>query len=537
MLLTNPTSLPDVASRYLTLLQFPHSKGLLRKHIEEHPFYPSVYGLVNVLKKYQLNCIALEVAAEELDELPPPYIAFLRNQSSGNDFALVTAKDENSVLVSDGKQNAKKMTLDEFKFHWMDVVVVAEVVAESKQPGLAAAQDAAKKGKRKRITVGISAAAIFLLFILLAAGEVPPLYYGSFLFIVLTKCIGLFAALLLLSYEINPYNNVISQVCSVSRKAGCGAVLSSSGAGIAGIKWSEAGCYYFAASLLVSISPGIPPEVKAPLLALAAAAVSPYIIYSVYYQYRVVKQWCRLCLLVQAVLLAEVLWAVVVHWSRFTVPPVGIDTIAVLLICCFVPVAGWLLLKPLFKKAYQHILYSRAYHRLLFHPDIFNRFQFSQPMAADGWQQLGITLGNPGAAHTLLKVCNPYCGPCSKAHQKIEKILEAHKDINIRIIFTATEDDDDIRAIPVRHFVALAAQNPPAELQNALHNWYSAPIKDYGAFAAAFPVKGNTQSYNAELKAMRHWCVESGVTATPSFFLNGRKLPVEYGIEDIVNIL
>jgi hypothetical protein len=51
----------------------------------------------------------------------------------------------------------------------------------------------------------------------------------------------------------------------------------------ASISWSEAGFFYFAASLLFLLFPGLPLGVKLPWIALAATIVAPYVIFSLYY--------------------------------------------------------------------------------------------------------------------------------------------------------------------------------------------------------------------------------------------------------------
>jgi len=51
---------------------------------------------------------------------------------------------------------------------------------------------------------------------------------------------------------------------------------------------------------------------------------------------------------------------------------------------------------------------------MLFNPEIFNGLMQLQPVVTDGWQDIGITIGNPEATNTIIKVCNPYCGPALK---------------------------------------------------------------------------------------------------------------------------
>ena len=73
--------------------------------------------------------------------------------------------------------------------------------------------------------------------------------------------------------------------------------------------------------------------------------------------------------------------------------------------------------------------------------------------SADG---LGIIVGNPNATNTIIKVCNPYCGPCAKAHPAIHDLIKENENIKVQILFTATAKENDKRSKPVKHLLAIA---------------------------------------------------------------------------------
>jgi hypothetical protein len=69
-------------------------------------------------------------------------------------------------------------------------------------------------------------------------------------------------------------------------------------------------------------------------------------------------------------------------------------------------------------------------------------------------------MGNPIATNTLIKVCSPYCGPCAKAHLKIDKLLEDIPNLKVKIIFTTPTQTDDRACKPVSHLLAINEENP-----------------------------------------------------------------------------
>jgi len=105
------------------------------------------------------------------------------------------------------------------------------------------------------------------------------------------------------------------------------------------------------------------------------------------------------------------------------------------------------------------------------------------------------------------------------------------------MIFTAADDDEDMKAFPVRHLMAIAEKNNPVLLRNALDDWYNAKVKDYGQFASRYPMNGELAKQGQKLKAMKKWCGEVKITGTPTVFVNGYELPSQYRISDLKNLL
>lgn len=157
-----------------------------------------------------------------------------------------------------------------------------------------------------------------------------------------------------------------------------------------------------------------------------------------------------------------------------------------------------------------------------------------QKSIGDTANGLGITIGNPNAKYRLTKVCNPYCGPCARAHPVMEELLENNDDLQIQIIFTATDKEDDYRAKPVNHLLAVASKADEKLTKQALDDWYNAPKKEYDIFAAKYGAYTPPSGGQGEaLKQMSDWCVETKIAFTPTFFVNGFQLPEMYSVADL----
>lgn len=527
-----------VASTYKDLLKIKVTDSSLKRDIEENPFFPSLLSISDTFDRYRIPNSAYEVPAENFDELEAPFIALVDVPAVGNDFTLVTAIDNNTVSYLYEKNKSETIGKEEFIKRFKNVVFMAEPGKDSGETNYVENRKKERTEKNNKKLLIVSFAIIGLCWILGNVLNAQVLPYGLIAGI---KLAGLSCAVLLLAYDIDKGNAFVKNICTAGAKTNCDAVLGSKAAKIAGISWAEIGFFYFAFTTLLLLNPGMPFEVKTGWLALINVFAAPYILFSIYYQWRVIKQWCPLCLTVQTVLAAELIYCIAFFWlpvhSFSFLLSGGIASAFQIVALAFTPIIVWYALKPLFLKANDYVTYRNAYKRLQYNPDIFNSLLVQQPKAADNWQELGINIGNPTATNTVIKVCNPYCGPCAKAHPKLEELIAENPNINLKVIFTARNHDHDRGAEVVRHLLAVAALGDGAKTQQALDDWYLAPVKDYKTFAEKYPMNGELKMQNVKLEAMRKWCDESEVTHTPTIFVNGYRLPENYDIKELQFIL
>jgi uncharacterized membrane protein len=187
----------------------------------------------------------------------------------------------------------------------------------------------------------------------------------------LVKLIGLIASVLLLWYDIDKGNPFLKQICSGIQKANCSAVLNTKAATLGGmVTWSEVGFVYFAGSLLFSMLTGI--NEVLPVLSLFSLLALPYIIFSIYYQWKVAKQWCVLCLMVQAVLLAEGILVIANNSLSFSETRTAFaNNFIFALYALLIPSISWFLLKPLLKRLQIAKYEKRSYSMLKFNDQVF----------------------------------------------------------------------------------------------------------------------------------------------------------------------
>jgi uncharacterized membrane protein len=544
------TNLSNIASKYVQCLNIPVTATSVKETIEQNPYYPSLYSLSNTLSKYKIDNVAFEATQDQLADIQAPFVAYMQTPSTGKDFVLVTKKDNNTINYI--AQGSKEITITQKEFisRWQKIILLAEATNTSGEIDYEKKLAKEKTTQQKTVLKYAGLAAILLLLIITSlTGATANYFYSSI--ILFTKLVGLTIASLLLIYEIDKSNTFVKNICTAGKQTNCDAVLNSGAAKFLGMSWSEVGFFYFASTFLFLVMPSLPFAAKLPWLSFAAIAVSPYILFSIYYQYKVVKQWCPLCLATQIVLAAELFWglyfiannSITLSSSLISSPfPPPLERIGGALACILLPIILWYFIKPLLQKAKEATQYKAAYKRLLYHPDTFNT-SLQQQHAVDGWQNLGIIIGNPQAPNTILKVCNPYCGPCAKAHPVLEELIHNNDNYKLQIIFTTKPNATDDGKNPTSHLMAVNATGDKQKIQQALDDWYLTPKKDYETFAQKYPLTTNGSNppplgeMEGALEKMSEWCDKAGIRFTPTIFINGKQLPNNYNVEELKYIL
>ncbi len=516
-------------------VQVTHSS--INNALLNHPDYPSLLSITDVLRQWNIASTAIRVDGEKLHEIPVPFIAYTKN--SGGSFFTITQTTQQYVSYASRGGGRGKIPLEEFLKNWTGIALLAE--AEEK----AGEKDFLQKRRMEFLSslklpvliltaIGISVFAAYQQFY-------QPAIFRVFSTIIALKLAGVVITVLLLWYEIDKANPVLKQICGMGSQTNCAAVLGSKQAKLFGVSWSEIGFFYFAGGFISLLVSGANAAITLQLLAWLNVLALPYTIFSVYYQWRIAKQWCPLCLGVQAILIAEFVTSVATN--SLTANNIGqgvfeffLSTINYQLstfLAFLLPITAWYLLKPLLLQTEEAKRKKRELLKLKYDNRIFNALLPKQKRLEVFPNGLGIVMGNLNATHTIIKVCNPYCGPCANAHPQIDALLEANSDVKVQIIFTATSGESDTRNKPVKHLLAVAGKNDGGLTKQALDDWYLPAKKDYETFAAKYPMNGELAKQDAKVEAMNKWCMDTAIAYTPTFFVNGYQLPDIYTVGDL----
>jgi len=515
------------------------TKKKLAEHIREHREYPSLLALKDSLSIYGIESAAIRKGEYRLEDFETPFISSIQREGWPKaNFTVVTKVESNLVEFIDPISHKKDTTsVEQFERLDKDVILLVDSSSPKDEDNFL------ENKKIQRNSLISKLIPLFLVFIALLSSSGSVLFAHPFsstsvygLIFLLTSCVGLLTTVLLVWHEIDAHNPFLKEVCGGGNsKLNCDAVLSSSSSAFLGINWSAWGFAFFATFFTIQVFlPANPPTIL--LWSYASLLVSPYIVFSVYQQWFVIKQWCPLCLTVQVILAIN---AIVSAFYLFTyidsISSLDIYTLTLSLLTGLSLLIVVYIAIPLLRRANDSKDYEQKWKNLRYSPEIFQALLERSEKITFPVDGLGIVIGNPEAQHEIIKVCNPYCGPCANAHPELESILHKNTDVKIRIIFTATGEDNDMKTPPVAHLLAIQQLHGQKVVHRALDDWYLASVKDYDTFAMKYPMNGELKDQKDKMQAMNKWCNDMKIRATPTIYVNGMELPDSYKVADLKN--
>lgn len=514
-------------------VKITHDK--LTRLIEQHPDFPSLLSISDVLKGFGIDTISAIFSSEALTRLPAPFIATISAHDKNKlYFSVVKQIDDQEITFYD-PQRSKWVTTqhDIFFKRYSGHILICEV---NDQAGDSDYKKLELYRKQRSLLTSLSVIVAGLL-IFIACFHAYSLLGVSALSALLSvglTIIGITISGLLVWHEIDRQNPMLISICKFGAKVNCELVLNSKASKLFGVSCSTIGLTYFAGNLLILMLNGIINRQSHLVIAWLNILSLPYVIFSLFYQWKIVKSWCTWCLGIQSILILQTIVFYLAGW--LTVEGLGIiakpylvtSTLTIYLI------SFWFIQNSVaaLKNANENERSSNRIQQIKNNPIVFGALLKSgvtNNVSTDG---LGILLGNPGATNKIIKVCSLYCSPCGKALKPLEQLLNYDDDLQIQIIFSSRFALDDSRNLPMKHLLGIADVLGEDVFKQALNEWYAGDRFDYNKFISKYSFL-NMDKHEKKITDMNAWCKKSHITYTPTIYINGYRLPQQYDVEDL----
>lgn len=494
-------------------------KDFCRREITIHPDYPSLLSIIDFLDSGAMAYQAVTADASYIHEFDYPLLAHIRQP--GQEFI-------HMVVNTDAWNKEKEITQ-----FWSGIVIYPAKNAAWRNNE----NDVYKwENKRNRVfTVLLSLAGIILCSV--AGFNQTSMSISAF---GLLSLAGLVISLYLLGEELGFQSQVVKQVCGAVSDGGCEKVLRSRYAeGLWGITPAAAATLYFSAQFVIYLAGRWYP-VLLPFtfwLSLTGIAV---VAWSIYTQGVKLRQWCALCLGVAGVLLVQATLAFAIIRSPGTYLPQLRPTFSSSFLFCglFLLFAFILLpIKRLLKTNSTNELALAEIKKWKLDVDLFLDQWQKEPAADTTIWENDLLLGNPSAPLLLTIACSPYCPPCARTHARLDDLLDRFDGkLKVAMRFLCHPEHPDSMITQAVSGILRKASNVVngAELKEILEDWFA--WMDYEKWIEKWHSRPDI---DVKERISQHfsWIVEADITHTPTLFLNGRRLPGKYGLEDMALLI
>lgn len=517
-----------VVAEYLKKLNIPVSEKYCRKLIASHSDYPSLLSIADTLQRLGIHHRVARMEVTELYQLPPPYLL----HSAGQARMLLVQHQKDLVAVHNREAAGQVVVLQ---------AAPTRVIADP-------------ENRRRRLEETLYRT-IMTLFCLALTGlsfvllpSVQNLFWIHFSLLILAVA-GSVTGWLLINKELRIQYKPVEALCGTGSKANCDAVLRSPGGWLLGnITLSDATTSYFLfqilmLGLLIPLSGGATPYYG--ILGFLSILTVPVVLYSLYYQAVHIKVWCRLCLIVDAILLGQTgLFGYLYTNNIILVGDArGLPAILTLLLLV-TTLSGMILVKNAFIRAIKAEKAEIVANRIKYDPDTFLHLLRRQKLVDFGLFEQEMLIGNPEAPLTITMAVSLRCGPCKEGFEQVKRLVASYPDtvkLAVRLQFRRGDKGSQEPGIWLLGWWQRHIQGKPnasVRTEQLLQDWYES--MELLEFGERYPLEtnGSDNGMFEKLKVLHEeWMDQAEIKTTPTFFINGHRLSKQYRIEDLVIFL
>lgn len=511
----------NILTLLLSLLRIKYTKSYSEKLYNEHPYKDNLLGISKMLSKYGIKSKGLKLADNEaLLSLDVPMVTIYNNQ-----FIIIYKISQDTVYyILKGEE--KEIKLEDFFTNWTNVTLVIEADENSIEPDYSAhLKEEVFKVLQKPLLITTCILSGSILYVM---NQFFNSVWISLLIILNT--LGVYVSYLLLLKQLHIHSTAADKVCLSLKNGNCNSVLDSSTSKLLGtFSWSEIGFSYFISNIIIILL--FPRFIN--LIVLINIIALPYSFWSVWYQKFKVKQWCVLCLMVQALL-----WAIFIanlSFQSIQVPDLTLTEVSFVSCVFIILLIGTHIFISKTGKEKVSIKIVQEMNNFKMNDGIFTLLLKSQPYYPVDKSVSKILFGNTQSNNLITIVTNPYCNACALMHKKIIELMKRieHKVCVQYIISTFSPTLE----FTEKFLIGAYFQNNPENINKIYNDWFekgkSFPMK----FINYYDINIENNDVNDEIEKHKSWISGTKINATPTVLVNGFQLPNIYKIDDLELLL
>lgn len=488
--------------------------------LKSSSYYPSFRSICDAFKEWKIEHYPMKYNPNEISKLESPYITHLN--TGGGQIAFVIGYEDGSVSYYDSFNNLKRIQWEEYKKLISGAIILLNPDQNSGEKGYDQKWQLEQLNNRILPSVAVIVLLVICVLLIKRVINSDVLIPWQHYILLLTKFAGIFFSLMLFLKENEINLKVAERICHINSKINCNSVLNDKAAIIFyPVRWADVGMIYFTASLLVMLQSNL--QFWNGFLLIASTLSLPAVSVSIWYQGIILKKWCPFCIMVQILLITEfIIQLSSLHLTDFSI---GLFTtfLMTFLGIGVLQVIIDLYLEKLRSSEHKNIIL----HKFKKNPVIFRSLLFSQKQIDITTTDNSFLFGKNDSDLVVTAFMSLHCSHCAKAFSQIKDLLKSESDFRFNIVLLG------ITAKFLDTLSYLIKNGNENDALNLMDRWYKSDHIARSKFQDDFCLI-EAEEVSGEINKESQIIVkECNVTGTPTFFINGYKLPTEYEIDDL----
>ena len=497
----------------------------LSERLKSNPFYPTLRSVSDFLNEHSVNHRVVRLTQEDLIATGGSFIA--HSEESGGFLYYVTSINNGEIICHHTQRGAIRLPVEEFFRKWSGVALFATGEGKTHDQLL-------KNYREHRLNDSLLSWGFAFLSLLLiirttietvslfdeGVWKVPSWYYFYF-----TKLAGFAFSLLLVMHEMKIPSSIINRLCHVSRNADCNSVTRSALATLyGGITLADIGLTYFGGTLLAIIL--IPTSSLIPILIVLSVVILPLPLILILYQIIKIRKWCPLCMVVQAIVIAEAIGTffiyedIIFDYEGLIVLPASMGMVLLLI----VNYRNHFQYKAKYLKERIGVLKLRRDPVVI---DALLKRSGKIVIPANGYNMI---FGDSGDVVQLTAFLSLHCGACARFYKLISTIMSSRNGLSAHLIFSTPPNGEEA-ALSKRVSKAYLSGNH-TDAMHYLYDWFDKQVtfetnpepEDANKYTT---VSNEFADYNNKIFDTYN------IKLVPVLFINGYKMPEGLSLDEL----
>lgn len=506
--------------------------------LERHPNPGTLLAISETLSFFSIESLPINTKSEDLGALPVPFLSLVDITGNGKfEYTIVRSVDENVSFLHPVKRRWVSVESKYFRKISSNNFLLVDASEYVENRSLKFLHLISIK--RRYFFAISSALSLFLSYLYLLSS----LNEGGILYLLycISIVFGLFVSALLIVQEVDDYKSRLSKICTIGKKLNCKKILQSEGSRIGGISWIDIGSSYFLGCFFFSLTSLITYSLNYLFILwfLSISAV-PFIFYSIYYQWRIVKSWCIYCVAIQVVLFSMASVSTYAKWFMIGLNTSIIDGFVRLSLSFCLSFVIITAISYLMRKEVEGKSSTIDLARLKRNKYIFKSLLEKEKYIDGRLESQGLMLKSQEGRDKLTCVCSLFCGPCGFAMPTVAEIAAIYNDtLDIEFVFTSSRQEDPYRMKLLSAMVDRLhlLSNDRDAFFLLLNQWHKNGVTDSFNFAKTNNLESCSEDSQVRVHSMRTWCESMKIVSTPTFIFNGFYLPEIYKIDDLIYLI